>query len=91
MDEHLDMCVKSGLEITGTNMEVCKGQSEYQILSKGRKIAGDELWISRYILYRVTEQYDIEVSLHPKPIFNILCNSSGLASFFPMVNFPSEL
>lgn len=30
--------------------------------------SGDELWISRYLLYRVCEQFGVVVSLDPKPI-----------------------
>lgn len=30
--------------------------------------AGDELWISRYLLTRVCEQFGVVVSLDPKPI-----------------------
>ncbi|PCI28628.1 glutamine synthetase [Candidatus Wolfebacteria bacterium] len=88
MEEHMNMCLKAGLDITGTNMEVCLGQCEYQLLSQGRKNSGDELWISRYILYRVSEQYDIEVSLHPKPVLpenGYKANGSGLH-----VNFSTE-
>lgn len=30
--------------------------------------AADDLWVSRYILWRIAEQYGIVVSFHPKPI-----------------------
>lgn len=30
--------------------------------------SGDELWISRYLLQRVCEQFGVIVSLDPKPI-----------------------
>lgn len=30
--------------------------------------AADDLWISRYILWRIAEQYGIVVTFHPKPI-----------------------
>ena len=33
------------------------GQWEYQIFSKGAKDAGDQIWISRYLLERVAEKY----------------------------------
>jgi glutamine synthetase len=29
---------------------------------------GDELWMARYIMERVAEDFGIIVSLHPKPI-----------------------
>jgi glutamine synthetase len=28
----------------------------------------DQLWISRYLLQRVAEKYNVKVSLHPKPL-----------------------
>ena len=29
---------------------------------------GDHLWMGRYLLYRVAEEYGIRVSLDPKPM-----------------------
>ena len=29
---------------------------------------GDHLWMGRYIMYRVAEEYGIRVSLDPKPM-----------------------
>lgn len=29
---------------------------------------GDQLWMSRYIMYRVCEMFNVEVSFDPKPI-----------------------
>jgi len=67
-DEHMELCLEAGLNITGVNMEVMKGQLEYQLFAKGNKTAGDDLWLSRYILYRLCELYEVEVNIHPKPI-----------------------
>ena len=55
------------IEITGTNAEVALGQWEYQSFSKDTTQACDDLWVSRYLLYRVAESYDVGVELHPKP------------------------
>ena len=77
VEEHLDMCLKAGLEITGTNAEVLLGQWEYQVFSKGKLKAGDDLWISRYILYRLSEKYDYQIEFHPKPVVGDW-NGSGL-------------
>ena len=68
VEEHLDACLEAGLDIKGINAEVCIGQWEYQLFGKGAKNAADDLWLSRYLLYRVAEKYDVEVELHPKPI-----------------------
>lgn len=29
---------------------------------------GDHMWMSRYILYRLAESYNVEVTFDPKPI-----------------------
>lgn len=77
VEEHLDLCMKAGLEITGTNAEVLLGQWEYQVLSKGKLRAGDDLWMSRYILYRLSEKYGYQIEFHPKPVLGDW-NGSGL-------------
>ena len=67
-EQHLDACLTSGLDITGINAEVMLGQWEYQLLGKGAMETSDDLWISRYLLYRITESHGVEVELHPKPV-----------------------
>ena len=42
------------------------GQWEYQCFGKGVK-AGDDLWVSRYLLYKIAEDFGVGVNLHPKP------------------------
>ena len=64
---HLEMCLKAGLEMCGTNGEVMASQWEYQIGPLPPVELSDQLWVSRYILHRVSEQFGCVVSLHPKP------------------------
>jgi len=64
---HLELCLKTGLEICGTNAEVMASQWEYQIGPISPIELADQIWISRYILHRVSEEFDCVVSLHPKP------------------------
>lgn len=64
---HLEMCLKAGLEICGTNGEVMASQWEYQIGPLPPVELCDQMWISRFILHRVSEQFGCVVSLHPKP------------------------
>ena len=52
-DEHLDYCLDLGINVEGTNAEVALGQWEYQIFSKGKLSAADDLWMSRYILHKL--------------------------------------
>ena len=65
-ENHLEVCLDAGISITGTNAEVALGQWEYQCLGAGVG-AGDDLWMSRYLLHRVAEDYGVSVNLHPKP------------------------
>ena len=67
-EEHLNKCVDIGLDVSGINAEVLIGQWEYQIGPVTSLNGSDQLWISRYILNRVAEQYGVNISYHPKPI-----------------------
>ena len=43
-------------------------QWEYQIgVCNGLNVA-DQLWMSRFILYRVGEQFNVDIVFDPKPI-----------------------
>lgn len=81
-DEHLDMCLDYGIDIEGTNAEVALGQWEYQIFAKGKLKSSDDLWMSRYFLFKLAEKYGLQIELHPKPITNGEWNGSGLHTNF---------
>lgn len=81
VEEHLDACLEAGLSITGINAEVMLGQWEYQCFGKGPKKASDDMVISRYLLYRISEKYGVTVELHPKPIKGDW-NGSGMHTNF---------
>ena len=68
VEEHMSMCMEIGLEISGINAEVLLGQWEYQIGPVTALNGADQMWISRYILQRVAEKWDTNVSFHPKPL-----------------------
>ena len=82
VEEHLDACLEAGLNVEGINGEVAAGQWEYQIFAKGAAAAGDEIWVARYLLERIGEQYGISVDLHPKPLGNLDWNGSGMHANF---------
>ena len=65
-EAHLEACLEAGIELTGTNAEVALGQWEYQCFGKGIK-AADDLWVSRYLLYKIAEDFGVGVNIHPKP------------------------
>ncbi|MDA0193979.1 MAG: glutamine synthetase beta-grasp domain-containing protein [Bacteroidetes bacterium] len=77
-DEHLDICLAAGLNVEGTNGEVATGQWEWQIFAKGAKQAGDEVWMARYLMERLTEKYGLVIEYHPKPLGDTDWNGSGM-------------
>jgi glutamine synthetase len=81
VEEHADLCIKAGLNFEGINQEVASGQWEFQLFAKGAKIAGDEIWIARYLLDRLTEKYGYYIEYHPKPIKGDW-NGSGMHANF---------
>ena len=68
VEAHLDLCLEAGLNLTGINAEVLLGQWEFQVLGQDPYAAGDDLWIARYLLFRVTEEFGIGIEFHPKPV-----------------------
>ena len=60
------------------NAEVAKGQWEFQIFGKGSKCAADEMWLARYLLLRLTEQYEVDIVWHCKPLGDTDWNGSGM-------------
>jgi len=68
VEEHLDLCIAAGLEVSGINAEVMPGQWEYQIGPLGPLEVADQMWLSRWLLYRISEDYGVSATLHPKPV-----------------------
>lgn len=65
--EHLIACIKAKLNICGINLEVMPGQWEFQIGPVDPIKTADELWIARYLLYRLGEKHGLRVMLDSKP------------------------
>jgi glutamine synthetase len=68
VEAHYKACLYAGVNISGTNAEVMPAQWEYQVGPCTGIDAGDHLWMSRFLLERVAEDFGIVVSFHPKPI-----------------------
>ena len=82
VEEHANLCLKAGLTFEGINQEVACGQWEFQLFAKGAKKAGDEIWIARYLLDRLTEKYNYYIEYHPKPLGDTDWNGSGMHANF---------
>ena len=67
-EEHLEMCLKAELGITGINAEVMASQWEFQVGTLSALEVSDHLWLARWILHRVCENYEAVATLDPKPI-----------------------
>ena len=68
VEAHTTACMKAGIGISGTNAEVMLGQWEYQIGPVGPLAVGDQMWMSRYLLYRIAEDFGVNASISAKPI-----------------------
>jgi glutamine synthetase len=68
VEEHTTLCIEAGLGISGTNAEVMPGQWEFQIGPCGPLEVGDHIWVARYLMYRIGEEHNIEISLNAKPM-----------------------
>ncbi|XP_065829481.1 glutamine synthetase-like [Oscarella lobularis] len=68
VEAHYRACLYAGIKIAGTNAEVMPSQWEFQVGPCEGIDMGDQLWMARYILLRVAEDFGIVVSFDPKPI-----------------------
>jgi glutamine synthetase len=68
VEAHTTACINAGLDISGTNAEVMIGQWEFQIGPVPPVELGDQVWMARWLLYRVAEDSDISAHLMPKPV-----------------------
>ncbi|KAL2301479.1 hypothetical protein Nmel_010865 [Mimus melanotis] len=68
VEAHYRACLYAGVKIGGTNAEVMPAQWEFQVGPCEGIEMGDHLWIARFILHRVCEDFGVVVSFDPKPI-----------------------
>jgi hypothetical protein len=67
-EAHMQACLQAGVRLTGVCATATPGQWSYQVGPCHGIELGDELWVSRYILSRVSERFKVVASLDPKPI-----------------------
>ena len=63
VERHTAACMKAGLGIEGTNAEVMMGQWEFQIGILPQPLIGDHLWVARWLLFRIAEDFDVFATL----------------------------
>lgn len=68
VESHYRACLYAGVKICGSNAEVMPGQWEYQVGICDGIEAGDDLVMSRFIMHRVCEDFNVICSFDPKPI-----------------------
>ena len=68
VEAHYRACLYSGIKISGTNAEVMPAQWEFQVGPCEGIQMGDHLWMARFLLHRVAEDFGVVASLDPKPI-----------------------
>ncbi len=68
VEAHTQACLDAGIAIEGTNAEVMMGQWEFQIGVLPAPAIGDQIWLARWLLFRIAEDYGVSVSLDPKPV-----------------------
>ena len=75
VERHARACMDAGLMLFGTNAEVMPGQWEFQIGYRGLEDehasplnVADHVWLARWLLYRLGEEYGINATLDNKPV-----------------------
>ncbi|MCH7745160.1 MAG: glutamine synthetase beta-grasp domain-containing protein [Chloroflexi bacterium] len=68
VEAHMDACIEAGLMIAGINAEVMPAQWEFQIGPVDAVTASDHLWIARWLLYRIGEDFKVSATLDAKPV-----------------------
>ncbi|XP_029989256.1 glutamine synthetase-like [Sphaeramia orbicularis] len=65
---HYKACLYAGVKIDGSNAEGLPAQWEFQVGPCEGTEMSDDLWMARYILHRVCEDFGVVASLDVKPI-----------------------
>lgn len=81
VEAHMKACLNAGISISGVNAEVMPAQWEFQIGPLNALAVGDQLWLARWILYRLGEDYKAYAKLDPKPMSGDWNGAGGHTNF----------
>ncbi|MBI2623114.1 MAG: glutamine synthetase beta-grasp domain-containing protein [Candidatus Liptonbacteria bacterium] len=81
VEDHLEASLRAGLKVSGVNAEVMPGQWEFQIGPLGPLEVADQLWLGRWLLHQLGEEYGISVTLSPKPVQGDWNGAGGHVNF----------
>jgi len=81
VEKHLQACLDAGLAIHGINPEVMPAQWEFQIGPIGPLACADQLWLARWLLYRLGEEFNWYARLDPKPVEGDWNGAGGHTNF----------
>jgi glutamine synthetase len=77
IERHTTVCLESGISLEGTNGEVMPAQWEFQVGTLPPLKLADQLWVARWLLYRLGEDFRISATLKPKPMEQGDWNGAG--------------
>jgi len=89
-EQHAAACIEAGMLFYGINAEVMPGQWEFQIGYRGiegdEELSGalavcDQMWIARWLMHRISEDFGYHVSLENKPMLGDW-NGAGMHTNF---------
>ncbi|KAK7912643.1 hypothetical protein WMY93_012854 [Mugilogobius chulae] len=78
---HYSACLYAGVKVAGAVGEAMPAQWEYQVGPCEGLELGDHVWMSRYILHRVCEDFGVIPSFEPKPLEEHRWGSGGHMNF----------
>jgi glutamine synthetase len=68
VEAHMSACLAAGLLFEGINAEVMPAQWEFQIGAGDPITVADHMWVARWLLYRIAEDFGVTATLDPKPV-----------------------
>lgn len=61
VEAHYRACLFAGVKICGTNAEVMPAQWEFQVGPCVGVSVGDDLWMARFLLHRISEEFGVSI------------------------------